>query len=45
MLAPYGVAMRYPNELQLEERHADKAIEMADEFLAWTRYIMTESMM
>ena len=44
MLAPYGVAMRYPNELQLEERHADKAIEMADEFLAWTRCIMTESM-
>ena len=28
ILAPYGVAMRYPNELFLEDRHAEKAIQM-----------------
>ncbi len=43
VLAPYGVAMRYPNELQLEERHADKAIEMADEFVTWTKCVVTEA--
>ena len=36
-LAPYGVAMRYPNELLLEERHAEKAIDMAKEFVEWAR--------
>ena len=33
VLAPYGVALRYPNELFLEERHADKAVQMANEFV------------
>ena len=42
ILAPYGVAMRYPNELQLEERHAEKAIVMADEFVSWTRDILAK---
>ena len=37
ILAPYGVAMRYPNELFLEDRHAEKAIQMANEFVEWAR--------
>ena len=41
MLAPYGVAMRYPNELLLEERHAEKAIGMADEIIEWAKGIIT----
>ena len=43
ILAPYGVAMRYPNELQLEERHAAKAIEMANEFVAWADSLVEEA--
>ena len=43
VLAPYGVAMRYPNELQLEERHAAKAIEMAIEFVAWADSLVEEA--
>ena len=37
ILAPYGVAMRYPNKLFLEDRHAEKAIQMANEFVEWAR--------
>ena len=37
ILAPYGVALRYPNELFVEDRHADKAIQMANEFVEWAR--------
>jgi hypothetical protein len=29
------VAMRYPNELVLEDRHAERALTMADEFVRW----------
>ena len=36
-LAPYSIAMRYPNELQLEDRHAEKAIQMAKEYIAWAK--------
>ena len=35
ILSPYGVAMRYPNELVLEDRHAERALAMADEFVRW----------
>ena len=35
ILSPYGVAMRYPNELVLEEHHAERALAMADEFVRW----------
>ncbi len=42
VLAPYGVAMRYPNELSLEERHAEKAIDMAEEFVDWARGILVQ---
>ena len=41
MLSPYGVAMRYPNELPLEERHAEVAISMAREFFEWAKDIIT----
>lgn len=34
-LTPYGVSIRYPNELFLEERHAKEALECADEILQW----------
>ncbi|MCD7804772.1 MAG: HEPN domain-containing protein [Oscillospiraceae bacterium] len=39
-LTPYGVSVRYPNELFLEERHAEKAIQMADEVLKWVKSIL-----
>lgn len=34
-LTPYGVAVRYPSELFLEERHAADALKMAKEILDW----------
>ena len=43
ILAPYGVAMRYPNELFLEERHAEKAIQMANEFVKWAKLNLDEA--
>ena len=35
ILSPYGVAMRYPNELQIDENHAARAIELANYFTSW----------
>lgn len=43
ILAPYGVAMRCPNELFLEERHAEKAIQMANEFVKWAKLNLDEA--
>jgi len=37
ILTPYGVAVRYPNELFLEERHAEKAIVCANKILEWAK--------
>lgn len=34
-LTPYGVSIRYPNELFLEERHAKTAIQYAGEIMEW----------
>lgn len=39
-LTPYGVSIRYPNELFLEERHAKEALECADEILQWVGNII-----
>lgn len=39
-LSPYGVAVRYPNELFLEERHAKEAIRYAEEILQWVEKII-----
>lgn len=34
-LTPYGVSIRYPNELFLEEHHAKDALFMAKEIIDW----------
>lgn len=39
-LTPYGVAIRYPNELLLEERHAKEALQYANEILIWAKGII-----
>ena len=36
-LTPYGVSVRYPNELFLEERHAVAALAYAAEILSWAK--------
>ncbi len=41
-LTPYGVAIRYPNELFLEERHAKTALQMTQEALEWGKEIIEE---
>jgi HEPN domain-containing protein len=41
-LSPYGVAVRYPNELFLEERHAKEAVQLAGEILQWVNHIIEE---
>ncbi len=39
-LTPYGIAVRYPNELLLEERHAKEALQFADEIFQWVTGIL-----
>ncbi len=39
-LTPYGVSVRYPNELFLEERHAEKAVQMAGVILEWSKLLL-----
>ena len=39
-LSPYGVSVRYPNELYLEEKHAKEAVRFADEILQWVKDIV-----
>lgn len=39
-LTPYGVAIRYPNELFLTERHSQEAIKSAEAILQWTGSII-----
>lgn len=41
-LTPYGVSVRYPNELQLEESHARSALDYAGEILTWAKGIIAE---
>ena len=36
-LTPYGVAVRYPSELGLEERHARAALQYAGALLEWAQ--------
>ena len=40
-LTPYGVSIRYPNELFLGERHAKEALEFSDEILRWVQNIVS----
>lgn len=42
-LTPYGVSIRYPNELFLEERHAKTAIQYAEEIIRWVDSIVINS--
>lgn len=42
-LTPYGVSVRYPNELFLEERHAKEALEFSGEILKWVEGIIREN--
>ncbi len=39
-LTPYGIAVRYPNELYLEDRHAKDALKYASEIVAWVEGII-----
>ena len=43
ILAPYGVSLRYPNELALEECHAEYAVHVAYEFVVWAKEIIDDS--
>ncbi len=40
-LTPYGVSIRYPNELFLGERHTKEALEFSDEILRWVQNIVS----
>ena len=42
-LTPYGVSVRYPSELALEDRHATTAIQYASEILGWAKEACTSS--
>ena len=39
-LTPYGIAVRYPNELLIDELHAQKAIECAEKLVSWAEGIV-----
>ena len=41
-LTPYGIAVRYPNELYIEERNVKEAIRFAEEFVCWAEIIIRE---
>ena len=41
-LTPYGVAVRYPSELHLEQRHAQEALQHAGAILAWAKHTIQE---
>ena len=41
-LTPYGVSIRYPNELFLEEKHAKEALRMSKEILDWVHLLMDD---
>lgn len=40
ILTPYGIAAKYPNELFLEERHANQAIRFSEEIYNWVKSIV-----
>lgn len=40
-LMSYGVSVRYPNELFLEERHVKEALQFSDEILRWVQRILS----
>lgn len=40
LLTPYGVSVRYPNDLELEEHHAKQALDASQAVLAWARSML-----
>lgn len=40
LLTPYGVCVRYPNDLELEERHAKQALNAAQSVLGWVKSVL-----
>ena len=41
-LTPYGIAVRYPNELDIEERHVRNALLYAKEIVGWAEKIVEQ---
>ena len=41
-LTPYGVKIRYPQELDIEEHHAAKALREAEELFLWAETLIKE---
>ena len=39
-MTPYGIAVRYPNEIIIEERHVRDAIIYAEIFVEWAENIV-----
>lgn len=39
-LTPFGVIVRYPNELPVDEKMAEKALEYAGEFMDWGKQLL-----
>ena len=42
VLTPYGIAVRYPNEILIEERNVEEAIRYAEEFVQWADTIVSK---
>lgn len=41
-LTPYGIAVRYPNELDIEERHVQDALLFAQEIVDWSETVIKQ---
>lgn len=39
-LTPYGISVRYPNELHIEEHHVKNALQYADEIVCWAEKML-----
>ena len=42
-LTPYGIAVRYPNELPIDDRHVKEAIRYSAEIIDWIEMIVKQS--
>ena len=42
-LTPYGIAVRYPNELVIEERNVQEALQYAEEIVRWVESIIDKN--
>lgn len=41
-LTPYGIAVRYPNELHIEESHVQEALKAAQDIVSWADKIINK---